>query len=169
MTEFSMDAVVALLRVVGRKAYVAQTGGGCSTIYAGESYIDAAGNPRHQILAGPGRYSWNADEDSLAITDDFYLGPDDDGESGDFDDARHLGVYPRWTIEAMLAVEIARWLDDFVWPAGAHQHLDHRTTDTAAGWTYDLSRADKAREQEARDLAGEQWPFYAIKDFADEV
>ncbi len=163
MTKFSMDAVVSLLRTVGRKAYVQQTGGGCATIYAGEGFLDAASHPRYQILAGPGHYSWNADEDSLAVTEDFYVGPDDDGESGDIDDVRQLGVYPQWTIESMLAIEIARQLDDFVWPAGAHQRLDHRAIDTARGWTYDRSLADE--EDKVRELAGEQWPFYAIKEF----
>ena len=133
MTKFSMDAVVASLRAAGHKAYVQQTGGGCATIYAGENYLDAAGHPRYQILAGPGRYSWDSTKDSIADTDDFYLGPDDDGDSGDIDDVRQLGVHPPWTIEAMIAVEIARLLDDFVWPDGAHQRLEQRATETTAG------------------------------------
>lgn len=123
MTEFSMDGVVDALNAAGFKAYTEQTGGGCATIYAGERYVDGEGDTRFQILAGPG---WFAGEglwtEPRADTDDFYIGPDDDGVV-DAEDTRSLSDQVTG-VEAMVATRIIAWLTDFRWPAGAHQSID---------------------------------------------
>jgi hypothetical protein len=82
-----LDEVVRQVRKTGVDAYVEHTGGGCATIYAGGQYIDRAGDGRWQAVAGPGWFEGGPGEAGMftlgrATTDEFFIGPDDDGESG---------------------------------------------------------------------------------------
>jgi hypothetical protein len=75
-------------------AYVEQTGGGCATIYAGDRYPDDTGEDRYQAAAGPGWFAGPGWTRGRATTDDFCVGPDDDGQADpvfasiDWDEAR---------------------------------------------------------------------------------
>jgi hypothetical protein len=90
---FSYDEVCRMLTSIGVQAYTEQTGGGCATIYAGPlvpfehaSFVN--GQPvgeveieqRYKIAAGPGTYGWDRG-DSVGSIEEFYMGPNDDGES----------------------------------------------------------------------------------------
>ena len=63
-------------------AYVEHTGGGCATVYAGPVRVDNNGDPRYAASAGPGQFMDS--EGPNANPDDFYIGPDDDGNSEAF-------------------------------------------------------------------------------------
>jgi hypothetical protein len=92
MSEFSMDAVVELLRERGvANAHVEQTGGGVATIFAGPTYEEPDYGTRYAVCAGPGRYG----PPNVADTTDFYVGPDDDGGNPD----GLVTVDPDWTVE----------------------------------------------------------------------
>lgn len=76
---FDMNEVVELLHSSWNlPAYVEHTGGGVQTIYAGEPTTADDGYPRYPVLAGPG---WRENGLPRASSDDFYVGPDDDGET----------------------------------------------------------------------------------------
>jgi hypothetical protein len=90
-TTLDLRTVVDRVRAAGHYAYVEHTGGGVLCIYAapvstdGPSGLfprptlqDAAGDARYAVIAGPG---WQAGDVPLADPDDFYVGPDDDGET----------------------------------------------------------------------------------------
>ena len=84
--EFSMDAVVDRLHAAGVPAYVEMTGGGCATIYAGGKHVSLDGAeecPRWDVAAGPGTYGTR--NGNLALLAEFYVGPNDDGASGEAD------------------------------------------------------------------------------------
>ena len=74
MSELNLDTVVENLKSRNVKAYVEQTGGGCATILVGE-----VTDGRAEVLAGPGWFSGPAWTEGRADTEDFYIGPDDDG------------------------------------------------------------------------------------------
>lgn len=93
-----LDEVVRLLKEEHHTAaYVEQTGGGCATIYAGvlaereepryrwtENGREQVGtelNPRWQAVAGPGWFEGPGWTNGRATVDEFYVGPDDDGEA----------------------------------------------------------------------------------------
>jgi hypothetical protein len=75
-----MQAVCRILNQRGIPAYVEHTGGGTATIYAGGTYTDPYGDQRYQALAGPGMFTLGG-AGATADLADFYIGPDDDGES----------------------------------------------------------------------------------------
>jgi hypothetical protein len=80
---WNMDTIAKLVRERFDNAYVEMTGGGCATIYAGPVVVDAAGDNRYALIAGPGSYGgrgFGRDEDSVASYD-FCYGNDDDGET----------------------------------------------------------------------------------------
>lgn len=79
-----MDTVVELIHDMGIWAYVEQTGGGCATIYAGAKYTDNEGDQRYSAIAGPGTYGWDR-RPSYGHTTEFYIGPDDQGETDSID------------------------------------------------------------------------------------
>lgn len=96
MIEFQMWDVVMLVRAAGIHASVAMTGGNVATIFTYPS--DDTNGEFAIISAGPGSYaSW----DSHAWKGDFYIGPDDNGETEPF------SVPAEWTVEQM-AQEIIR-------------------------------------------------------------
>lgn len=80
-TTIDLDLVVRYLHEEHRleDAYVEQTGGGVATIYAGLSWEDPAIGTRWSAIAGPGSFSYTAH--STADLAEFYVGPDDQGES----------------------------------------------------------------------------------------
>lgn len=88
-TNFSLDAVVAALRDASIPAYVAQTGGGIATIFAGTpvkaTTTDHLNEPheydQYPILAGPGWFEGPGWTDGHASTAEFYIGPDDDDDN----------------------------------------------------------------------------------------
>lgn len=88
---FSLDNVVARLKLAGVDAYVEHTGGGCATIYAGGKHTvtwsDGQVDERHDVAAGPGTYGSNT-----ATTAEFFVGPNDDegGEHADITDERDI-------------------------------------------------------------------------------
>lgn len=90
-----MQRICDLLNTQGITAYVEQTGGGTATIYAGESFTDKHGDPRHPVLAGPGWFDGPAWTQPHGDPTDFYIGPDDDGES----DISEIEVAPTVTEE----------------------------------------------------------------------
>lgn len=90
---FSYDEVCNLLTRIGVHAYPEQTGGGCGTIYAGRlvEFQNAYGRApeghllweterRYQVAAGPGVYGWDKG-DTCGTVEEFWMGPNDDGES----------------------------------------------------------------------------------------
>lgn len=91
--DIDLDAIVAAIVKVGIPAYVEMTGGGVATIYAGEAHDHtetirfgpAAGETitykRWQALAGPGWFEGPGYTVARASRTDFYVGPDDEGES----------------------------------------------------------------------------------------
>jgi hypothetical protein len=81
MTELNMQQVCEILKSKGIPAYVEQTGGGCATIYAGEPAPDSHGDLRYPACAGPGVFNGPGWTNPSATTDEFYIGPDDDGET----------------------------------------------------------------------------------------
>lgn len=87
-SEIDMDEVVAELALLGVKAYVEQTGGGCATIYAGEPFLDPDGDRRYPGLAGPGFFAGPGWTLGRGHRGDFTVGPDDDGS----DLTRHVAV-----------------------------------------------------------------------------
>lgn len=73
----NLDLIVALLAEHGVAAYVEQTGGGCATVLAGEVRSDG-----HAVAAaGPGWFEGPGWTHGRADTDEFFIGPDDDGEA----------------------------------------------------------------------------------------
>lgn len=87
-SDFSMDELVDLIEARGVSAYVQQTGGGTATIYMGDEMPELnCGDddcPHYVLAAGPGVFSWNADEPSIGTFGDFCYGPDDHGDSGEY-------------------------------------------------------------------------------------
>ena len=90
---FSYDEVCRMLTDIGIAAYPEQTGGGFGTIYAGPlvEFQNAYGRNddgtmkfeterRYKVAAGPGVYGWDRG-DSVGSVEEFYMGPNDDGES----------------------------------------------------------------------------------------
>jgi hypothetical protein len=93
-----LDEVVRILKDEHQvPAYVEQTGGGTATIYAGWWFmnqepqyrwedgeriqVDAESVPRFPAIAGPGWFEGPGWTKGRATVDDFYIGPDDDGEA----------------------------------------------------------------------------------------
>lgn len=83
MKDINLDEVVRLLQAEHgiANAYVEQTGGGCATIYAGPQHTDGNGDQRYAVAAGPGWFAGPGFTVARATPADFYIGPDDDGES----------------------------------------------------------------------------------------
>lgn len=71
----NMDLIVKFLNRAGVDAYVEQTGGGCATILAGKKEAD-----RWSVAGGPGWFEGPAWTKARASRDEFFVGPDDDGE-----------------------------------------------------------------------------------------
>jgi hypothetical protein len=102
--EVDLDEIALILRRDHglADAYVEQTGGGCATLYAGQvGYHECTcpntgklgphddgcpvpargGSPRYGSCAGPGWFTGPAWTGARADLDDFYVGPDDQGET----------------------------------------------------------------------------------------
>lgn len=75
--EIKASEIVEGLVRRGIPAFVEHSGGGCATIYGGESYVDAAGDQRWPVLIGPG--AWHAEGGPSFDTAELFVGPDDDG------------------------------------------------------------------------------------------
>jgi hypothetical protein len=113
---FSYDDVCALLTDLGVQAYTEQTGGGTATIYAGplvsfEHAVWRAGKltdevsveQRYKIAAGPGTYGWDRG-DSIGSIGEFWMGPNDDGETGEGCYAADLAVTNTRQLAAYIAL-----------------------------------------------------------------
>jgi len=130
MTDFSLDRVAGALNARGIAAEVDQTGGGTATLFAGERFFDRDGEPRWQVLAGPGWFEGPGMlGDAMAATEEFSVGLDDNGESGDDVDligetADVTGTGPVHAVEDRIVELIANRLGNFVWPDGAYQRAD---------------------------------------------
>lgn len=100
-TEFDMHEVVKLVEAQGIAAFVMQTGGGCQSIFAGPSHIDAEGDERHVVICGVGSGTMFSE---IAVGDftDFSIGRDDNGVSDDF-----VCTDETWTVQ-MIADEIVK-------------------------------------------------------------
>jgi len=88
-------------------AYVEQTGGGCATIYAGEPWDEANWGNRYPAVAGPGWFDgpgWTLPRGDLH---DFYIGPDDDGESDDI--TRPLDDHDETAVARLIAAAVAEY------------------------------------------------------------
>lgn len=78
MTEIDMTRVAALVTsTYGIEAVVEQTGGEVATIYAGHYALDVE---RWPVAAGPGWFTDRSWSQAYGSLDDFYIGPDDQGE-----------------------------------------------------------------------------------------
>lgn len=84
--DINMDRIVEGLRQEGVRAYVEQTGGGCATIYIGETIPDSkgAGWDGYELCAGPGWFDGPGWTLARGARSDFYIGPDDQGETDPF-------------------------------------------------------------------------------------
>jgi hypothetical protein len=84
---FDLDAVEVLLRDKHgmTDAYVEHTGGGTATLFGGGQRRDEHGDLRWGICAGPGWFDPPMGTPggcrSYATLDEFYVGPDDDGDT----------------------------------------------------------------------------------------
>lgn len=130
MTEFNLDRVAGELNSRGIAAEVDHSGGGVATLYAGKRFFDRDGEPRWQIIAGPGWFEQPGYGTARADTGDFAVGPDDDGT----DDVLYgtsltaptaAGVVPGpRAIEDAITDQIIKQLQDFTWTDGAYQRAD---------------------------------------------
>lgn len=85
--EVSLDQIARLVRAAGHPCRVEQTGGNVQTLMAGAPRIDADGDARFPVLAGPG---WLDEEcNALGHVADLHVGPDDDGESEGYSASRY--------------------------------------------------------------------------------
>jgi hypothetical protein len=124
MTDFSLDRVAGALNARGIAAEVDQTGGGTATLFAGERFFDRDGEPRWQVLAGPGWFEGPGMlGDAMAATEEFSVGLDDSGDSG-YDDVDVIGSGPTHAVEDQIVELIVDRLSNFVWPDGAYQRAD---------------------------------------------
>lgn len=82
----NFDRIVSLVTAQGVYAHVAMTGGGVATIFAGATHVDTAGDERYAVVAGPGTYGIT--KPSTGDLAEFYVGPDDEGQSDAFEPLR---------------------------------------------------------------------------------
>lgn len=78
-TIFDMQAVCDHLNTGDIPAFVGQSGGGVATLYAGEPWEEPGWGARYPAIAGPGWFEGPNWTKPRASTDEFYIGPDDDG------------------------------------------------------------------------------------------
>lgn len=78
LPKFNADTIAELVNAAGFDCMVAQTGGGCATIYAGPTETDPDGEPRSAVVAGPGTYGWGH-KPSVFGDGELWIGPDDNG------------------------------------------------------------------------------------------
>ncbi|WP_432951269.1 hypothetical protein ACQPXM_41420 (plasmid) [Kribbella sp. CA-253562] len=81
-TELYLDDVVDRINEQGVSAYVAETGDGEATIYAGAWHLvddESRSRTAYSAVAGPGRFGWDQ-YPSTADTDDFRIGTDTPGD-----------------------------------------------------------------------------------------
>lgn len=73
----SMARIAQIVREAGHSCYVAQSGGGCATIYAGEQSENENdnGRPFYPVVAGVGSF-WETGQP--AYNAEFGIGPDDE-------------------------------------------------------------------------------------------
>lgn len=115
---FSYDEVCALLTDIGVSAYAEQTGGGCGTIYAGplvpfEHAEYDHGKPtggveiemRYKVALGPGVYGWGKGP-SVGNLAESWVGPNDDGESGEGNNLADLAITSTRQIAALIALYV---------------------------------------------------------------
>jgi len=79
--EVNLDVMVDILKRLGIPATTEMTGGGVATVYAGKLLVDTAEERRYQACAGPGWFEGPYYSQPRATFAEFYIGPDDDGES----------------------------------------------------------------------------------------
>jgi hypothetical protein len=101
---FDMNAVCELVHRADVAAYVEHTGGGCATIYAGASRLDSHGDRRWAAVGGPGTFNHRDVDRHVGWFGDFYIGPDDDGDTMPFGVA-DLGAQ---TIRQLAALIVAQ-------------------------------------------------------------
>lgn len=118
--KINMDRVVELAKPnlpPGLTCYVEQTGGGCATIYVGDSYDVVGGVPVwyppdnpcgdfRLVLAGPGSFGWG--KTSYAWAEEFYVGPDQDIEEEPPDGWNFERPHPSITREQRAAEAIVK-------------------------------------------------------------
>ncbi len=75
----SLTRIAMGITEAGIPAYVAQTGGGCATIYVGAERTTDDGDIHYDFSVGPGSYDWHG-TDHEAWTEDLCSGLDDQGE-----------------------------------------------------------------------------------------
>lgn len=90
----------------GIDAYVAMTGGGVATIYAGTAFPHPDGGLAYPALAGPGTFRFDGSHE--ASTEEFYIGHD---QSLD-EDAEHCEPNPDDT-EHDIAARIATYVASY--------------------------------------------------------
>ena len=76
--ELNLDAIVGRIRRAGVHAFVAQTGGGVATIYAGPVRAED-GLEYYAVAAGPGRFEGPGWRNGRADNADFTICRDNDG------------------------------------------------------------------------------------------
>ena len=106
---FSVDVLVRCIQREGFHAFVAQTGGGVATVYAGRQFRDAEGEARYWAVAGPGTYGWGA-QDSYASLAEFSIGADlaDDPSTPDtYTDADAVGARTIADLARLIAAQCA--------------------------------------------------------------
>jgi hypothetical protein len=68
----SLTAIAAEFNAAGLTAYVAQTGGGCATIYVGPWFRDEFGDQHPAFMVGPGHF--NSDGTAHAYAEELSCG-----------------------------------------------------------------------------------------------
>jgi hypothetical protein len=76
--ELNLDTIVEQVRRAGVHAYVAQTGGGVATIYAGPLRVEGE-LEYYAVAAGPGWFEGPGWENGRGDDADFTIGRDNDG------------------------------------------------------------------------------------------
>lgn len=103
-TTIDMRALADAIRAVGFPVRIESTGGGCATMYVGGCVNpDTVGDSlRFPVVLGPGVFDRDG---AWADLEDFYIGPDDDGDDAILTDAT-------WTVDRVVDVvreNFARW------------------------------------------------------------
>lgn len=105
-----MDRVNALVNAAGVKSSIQHTGGGCWTIYAGDTHDEPGWGERWAAIAGPGWSTGTLAEGQhfYANPDDFYVGPDDDGDDLTISTVSRLGVTSDEDVAALIVAQARR-------------------------------------------------------------
>lgn len=102
--DLDMDRIVRLVQLAGVRCCIERTGGNVATIFAGALQPRGPSGPaRYAAAAGPGSFG-EGEQPSRAVTQEFCVGPDDDGEA-DLIDVAALGAYTEHQVAWLIVAQ----------------------------------------------------------------